>query len=125
MRPIAFVIVAASILACGAQALRPHPAQAIPMFAKRTGASCELCHTVFPGMTNYGMMVMMSDFSPLPYHAAQDPGFFSVVLAEQYDSNPDGSPPPPKLFADNIGILSGGFLGPNVTYYLEQHIVDG
>jgi mono/diheme cytochrome c family protein len=99
--------------------------QAIPMFAKRTGASCELCHTVFPGMTNYGMMVMMSDFSPLPYHAAQDPGFASVILAEQYSSNPDGSPPPPKLFTDNLGILSGGYLGPNFTYYLEQHIVDG
>ncbi|MBV8222647.1 MAG: cytochrome c [Candidatus Eremiobacteraeota bacterium] len=95
------------------------------MFAKRTGASCELCHTVFPGMTNYGMMVMMSDFSPLPYHEAENPGFLSVVLAETYQSNPDGSPLPPKLYTDNIGILSGGFLGPNATYYLEQHVVDG
>ncbi|HME81768.1 MAG TPA: cytochrome c [Candidatus Eremiobacteraceae bacterium] len=125
VRPVAFVIVAASILACGAQALRPHPAQAIPMFAKRTGASCELCHTVFPGMTTYGMMVMMSDFSALPYHAGENPGFVSVVLSEQYLSNPDGDPPPPKLFTDNLGLLSGGFVGPNFTYYLEQHIVDG
>lgn len=125
LRPVALIVIIASALAWGLSALRPQPVQAIPMFAKRTGASCELCHTVFPGMTNYGMMVMMSDFSPLPYHAAQDPGFASVVLAEQYSSNPDGAPPPPKLFTDNLGILSGGFLGPNFTYYLEQHIVDG
>jgi mono/diheme cytochrome c family protein len=121
---VALVTVVAAI-AWGAQALRPQPVQAIPMFAKRTGASCELCHTVFPGMTNYGMMVMMSDFAPLPYHAAQDPGFASVILAEQYSSNPDGNPAPPKLFTDNLGILSGGYFGPNFTYYLEQHIVDG
>ena len=118
------IIVVASALAWGAEALRPQPVQAIPMFAKRTGASCELCHTVFPGMTNYGMMVMMSDFAPLPYHAAQDPGFVSFVFSEQYLSNPDGSPPPPKLFTDNLGLLAGGFAGPHFTYYLEQHVVD-
>lgn len=94
------------------------------MFAKQTGASCQLCHTVFPGMTNYGMMVMMSDFSPLPYHSAEYTGFTSIVLSEQYLSNPDGSPPPPKLFTDNVGLLSGGFLGPHFNYYVEQHIVD-
>jgi len=119
------IVIVASALAWGAQALRPQPVQAIPLFAKRTGASCELCHTVFPGMTNYGMMVMMSDFAPLPYHAAQYPGFISFVFSEQYLSNPDGAPPPPKLFTDNLGLLAGGFAGPHFTYYLEQHIVDG
>ena len=119
------IVIVASALAWGAQALRPQPVQAIPLFAKRTGASCDLCHTVFPGMTNYGMMVMMSDFSPLPYHAAQYPGFVSFVFSEQYLSNPDGEPPPPKLFTDNLGLLAGGFAGPHFTYYLEQHIVDG
>src|SRR5579872_6734762 len=94
------------------------------MFAKRTGASCELCHTVFPGMTNYGMMVMMSNFSMLPYHGG-DPGFTSFVFEEQYLSNPDGNPAPPKLHTENLGILNGGFFGPHFTYYLEQHVVDG
>jgi mono/diheme cytochrome c family protein len=107
------------------EGLRPPPAQAIPMFAKRTGASCELCHTVFPGMTNYGMMVMMSDFSPLPYHGGGDPGFTSLIFDQQYLSNPDGSPAPPKFHTDNLGFLNGGFIGPNFTYYLEQHVVDG
>ncbi len=41
-----------------------------------------------------------------------------IVVSEQYLSK--GNPPPPKLFTDNLGILSGGFLGPNFTYYLEQ-----
>ena len=105
-----------------ASALRPQPAQAIPMFADRTGASCEVCHTVFPGMTNYGMMVMMSNFSMLPYEAAENPGLTSLIWEEQYDSNPDAGVP--KLHTQNLGFLSGGFLGPHVTYYLEQHWID-
>lgn len=115
----------ASGVTWAAQSLRPQPAQAIPMFAKRTGASCELCHTVFPGMSNYGMMVMMSNFTMLPYHSAQDTGLTSFVVEENYLSNPDGTPPPPKLFLGNFGILNGGFIGPHFNYYLEQHIVDG
>ena len=104
---------------------RPEPAQAIPLFADRTGASCELCHTVFPGMTNYGMMVMMSNMSMLPYHRATPTGFTALVFDQQYASDPDGSPPPPKFHTDNLGFLSGGFIGPHFTYYLEQHVVDG
>jgi mono/diheme cytochrome c family protein len=113
--------VAATVWAAGA--LRPAPAQAIPMFALRTGASCELCHTVFPGMTNYGMMVMMSDFAMLPHDAAHSPGIASIVFAEEYDSNPDAGIP--KLHTDNLGFLSGGFIANNFTYYVEQHVVDG
>ena len=119
------VTVVATLVAWGMQALRPQSVLAIPMFAKRTGASCELCHTVFPGMSNYGMMVMMSDFSMLPYHGGGNPGFTSLVYEEQYLSNPDGNPAPPKLHTENLGILNGGFIGPHFTYYLEQHVVDG
>jgi len=102
---------------------RPEPAQAIPMFALRTGASCELCHTVFPGMTNYGMMVMMSDFAMLPHDAAHATGVTSFVFAEEYSSSPD--PSVPKLHTENLGLLSGGFIGRDFTYYLEQHVIDG
>lgn len=121
---VVFIAILSLAVVWLSEALRPPPAQAIPMFAKRTGASCELCHTVFPGMTNYGMMVMMSDFSMLPYHGGNT-GFTSLVFDEQYLSNPDGSPPPPKFHTDNFGFLNGGFIGPNFTYYLEQHVVDG
>jgi len=106
-------------------ALRPAPAQAIPMLADRTGASCELCHTVFPGMTNYGMMVMMSNFSMTPYHAGGPTGFTSLVFEQQYVSSPDDGPPLPRFHTDNLGFLSGGYLGPNFTYYIEQHVIDG
>src|SRR5438105_321350 len=79
--------VAASIWAT--EVLKPEPAQAIPMFALRTGASCSLCHTAFPGMTNYGMMVMMSNFAMLPHDAAHSQGFTSLIYAEEFDSAPD------------------------------------
>lgn len=103
--------------------MKPEPAQAIPMFALRTGASCDLCHSTFPGMTNYGMMVMMSNFSMLPHDAAHSPGFTSLVFSEGFDSAPD--PGVPKLHTDNLGFLSGGFVGKDFTYYLEQHVIDG
>ena len=125
-------VVATAALGCAVSvgvwavaALRPAPASAIPMLADRTGASCELCHTVFPGMTNYGMMVMMSNFAMTPYHAGTPTGFTSLVFEQQYLSNPDGDPPPPKFHTDNLGFLSAGFLGPNFTYYVEQHVIDG
>jgi mono/diheme cytochrome c family protein len=105
------------------QFAKPEPAQAIPMFALRTGASCDLCHTTFPGMTNYGMMVMMSNLSMLPHDAAHNPGFTSLVFSEQFTSAPDSGVP--KLHTDNLGFLSGGFVGKDFTYYLEQHVIDG
>jgi mono/diheme cytochrome c family protein len=92
------------------------------MFAIRTGASCDLCHTTFPGMTNYGMMVMMSNFAMLPHDAAHSPGFTSLVFAEEFDSAPDLGVP--KLHTDNLGFLSGGFVGKDFTYYVEQHEID-
>lgn len=103
--------------------IKPEPAQAIPMFAARTGASCDLCHTVFPGMTNYGMMVMMSNFSMLPHDAAHSAGITSLVIAEEFTSAPDSGVP--KLHTENFGFLSGGFVGKDFTYYLEQHEIDG
>lgn len=102
--------------------LRPEPAQAIPMFALRTGASCNLCHTTFPGMTNYGMMVMMSNLSMLPHDAVHKTSFASLVFAEAFDSSPDAGVP--KLHTENLGFLSGGFFGKDFTYYLEQHEID-
>ena len=103
--------------------MKPEPAQAIPMFAIKTGASCDLCHSTFPGMTNYGMMVMMSNFAMLPHDAAHSGGISSLVFAEEFDSSPDAGVP--KLHTDNLGFLSGGFVGKDFTYYLEQHVVDG
>jgi len=95
------------------------------MLANRTGASCELCHTVFPGMTNYGMMVMMSNFSMTPYVAGRSTGFTSLVFEQDYNSSIDDDPAPPKFHTDNLGFLSGGYFGPHFTYYLEQHVIDG
>ncbi|HVA34035.1 MAG TPA: hypothetical protein VNG31_07780, partial [Candidatus Baltobacteraceae bacterium] len=43
-------------------------ADAVPPFANGQGVSCELCHTTFPGMTRYGMMVMMTNFQILNRH---------------------------------------------------------
>jgi mono/diheme cytochrome c family protein len=120
----ALAMLAASVAAAvwATEFMRPEPAQAIPMFASRTGASCDLCHTTFPGMTNYGMMVMMSNFAMLPHDAAYNPGLTSLVFSESFDSAPDTGVP--KLHTENLGFLSGGFVGKDFAYYLEQHVID-
>src|ERR1700694_4779050 len=76
-------------------------------------------------MTNYGMMVMMSNFSMTPYHPATPTGFTSLVFEQDYVSSPDDHPPLARFHTDNLAFLSGGYFGPHFTYYLEQHVIDG
>lgn len=97
-------------------------AEAIPVFANGQGVSCEACHTTFPGMTRYGMMVMMTNFQILKRHL-QDQAL--PVAARLYITshlaNHDRSG---STTVSDLSLLSGGFLGRNFTYYAEQHVID-
>ena len=98
------------------------PARAVPVFANGQGVSCETCHTTFPGMTRYGMMVMMTNFQILNRHL-QDQAlpisarlYIQSVLANQDH--------PGTTIVQDLSLLGGGFLGRNFTWYAEQHIID-
>jgi mono/diheme cytochrome c family protein len=97
-------------------------ADAVPVFANGQGVSCETCHTTFPGMTRYGMMVMMTNFQILQRHL-QDQAL--PVAARLYiTSYLANHNQPASTTVSDLSLLSGGFLGRNFTYYLEQHIID-
>ena len=98
-------------------------AEAIPVFANGQGVSCETCHTTFPGMTRYGMMVMMSNFQILN-HQLQDqalPISVRLYITSAFgNKNVKGS-----TQVSDLSILSGGFLGKDFTWYNEQHVISG
>lgn len=50
------------ILVTGAL-LTPLAAQAVPSFARQTGLSCAMCHTVFPQLTPYGRMFKLQGYT--------------------------------------------------------------
>ncbi|MFN2449991.1 MAG: c-type cytochrome [Candidatus Baltobacteraceae bacterium] len=97
-------------------------ASAIPVFANGQGVSCETCHTTFPGMTRYGMSVMMTNFQILNRHL-QDQAL--PVSARLYITSLLGNGDHPgSTTVDDLSLLAGGFLGRNFTWYGEQHVID-
>ncbi len=97
-------------------------ARAVPVFANGQGVSCEECHTTFPGMTPYGMMVMMTNFQTLNRHLQDQALPFAVrAYVTSYLANKDR---PGALMVSDLSLLGGGFLGRNFTWYLEQHAID-
>jgi mono/diheme cytochrome c family protein len=97
-------------------------ADAVPVFANGQGVSCELCHTTFPGMTRYGMMVMMTNFQILKQHLQDQALPISARLyIQSILANKDH---PGSTTVSDLSLLSGGFLGRNFTWYNEQHVID-
>ncbi len=97
-------------------------AEAVPVFANGQGVSCETCHTTFPGMTRYGMMVMMTNFQILNRHAQDQALPISVRL--YVDSVLGTTDQKGSTQLGDLSLLGGGFFGKNFTWYAEQHIVD-
>lgn len=98
-------------------------AGAVPVFANGQGISCETCHTTFPGMTPYGMMTMMTNFQNLDWKKQRQA--FPFAVRSQIVSFLGNSDHPQQTLVNTLSILGGGFLGKNITWYMEQPIVDG
>ncbi len=97
-------------------------AEAIPVFANGQGVSCQTCHTTFPGMTRYGMMVMMSNFQILDRHA-QDQAL-PIAVRMYVDSVLGTTDQKGYVQMSDLSLLAGGFLGKDFTWYAEQHVID-
>ncbi len=96
-------------------------ARAVPVFANGQGVSCEECHTTFPGMTPYGMMVMMTNFQTLNRHLQDQALPFAVrAYVTSYLANKQQ---PGSLMVSDLSLLGAGFIGQNFTWYLEQHAI--
>jgi mono/diheme cytochrome c family protein len=102
--------------------LAPTAAFAVPVFANGQGVSCETCHTTFPGMTRYGMSVMMTNFQILNEHLQNQA---LPISARLYITSMLGnSQHKTSTMVDDLSLLGGGFMGRNFTWYAEQHVID-
>lgn len=97
-------------------------AEAIPVFANGQGVSCETCHSTFPGMSRYGMMVMMTNFQILNRRSQDQALPVSVRL--YLDSVLGTTDQKGSTQVGDLSLLGGGFLGRNFTWYAEQHVID-
>ena len=97
-------------------------AQAIPVFANGQGVSCETCHTTIPGMTRYGMMVMMTNFQILN-RSSQDQAL-PIGVRLYVDSALTSADQKGFIQVGDLSLLGGGFLGKDFTWYAEQHVID-
>jgi mono/diheme cytochrome c family protein len=97
-------------------------AEAIPVFANGQGVSCQTCHTTFPGMTRYGMMVMMSNFQILD-RRSQDQAL-PVAVRMYVDGVLGTGDQKGYVQMSDLSLLAGGFLGKDFSWYAEQHVID-
>lgn len=96
-------------------------ASALPVFAHRYGFSCQQCHTTVPQLNAFGEYFRDHGFK-LPNGRGAFPVAVKVNLAYGSDPDPAGLP---KAVVDEIEVLSGGTLGNNTSYFIEQYAVDG
>ena len=98
-------------------------ASALPIFAHRYGYSCQACHTVVPHLNAFG-----EEFLEHGYRIAglkAKPAFPLAIrtnLAFSSDPDPTGLP---KGIVDEVEGLLGGAIGPHLSYFFEQYLVDG
>lgn len=115
---------ASAALICAAAVLFfPPKAQALPVFAHRYGFSCQQCHTIVPQLNGFGEAFAANGFRLNVPSRGVVPVAVKVNL--QYTGDKDTEQNLPKGVVDEIEVLSGGRLGNNTSYFVEQYVVDG
>lgn len=112
-------------LALGATAAR---AEAIPLFARQYGVSCEKCHSVIPHLNAFGAAFMGYGYripgvrpaSAFPISAKAN----LVASSEDQGDGPNGHGLP-KAIVDEIETFTSGAIGSRASYLVEQYVVDG
>ena len=115
-----FLAVSAMLLAMLTHGSR---AQALPIFAHRYGFTCQACHTVVPHLNTFGQQFMARGYRIEGFAAKPVfPVAARTNLAYSGDPDPIGLP---KGILDEVELLSAGAVGPHVSYFVEQYVVDG
>jgi len=99
------------------------PARALPVFAHRFGLSCEACHTTVPHLNAFG-----EAFRDRGFQLATSRRPLAIPVAAKFNlayssTSDDGGLP--KAMVDELELLTGGHAGRNVSYFVEQYVIDG
>jgi hypothetical protein len=98
------------------------PASATSIFARQYGFSCERCHTIVPELNTFGQNFKINGYRIAGKPVAHTLPLSSSVLTT-YESGGSGSRA--HVGVDEWRLQSGGALGPALTYYIEQYVIDG
>lgn len=96
MKKILFTVSAFALLAVGSVALIPTEAEAIPVFARKYGMSCNSCHTMFPKLTKMGVA-----FRERGFRFAEGKDDFDMQ-SEQGKNMDSGDASPSAVFASSF-----------------------
>jgi hypothetical protein len=116
-------------LAAGlAAALRPAPAQAIPLFAHQYDVTCAKCHSVIPHLNEFGAAFLAYGYripGVKPGPAFPISGKINLLdSSENQGDGPNGAGLP-KAIVDEVELFTAGAIGNRASYLVEQYAVDG
>ncbi len=106
----------------------PKSALAIPVLANgQGGVNCGLCHTAVPHLNSYGRYVLMTNFSRGLNSHLQMMQNRSLPVALEVTANASNPRDPllPSVRSAIVQFLSGGFIGPKVSYFASVPLVTG
>jgi hypothetical protein len=112
-----FFVVLAGVLALSA------PALGLPVFAHRYGYSCQVCHTTVPHLNAFGLTFRHNGYR-IPGRRATPVFPIAAKVNLQYSSTHDPSGLPAAVL-DELELLTGGHTGKNLSYFVEQYVIDG
>ncbi|MGC8861798.1 MAG: hypothetical protein ACP5R5_03370 [Armatimonadota bacterium] len=103
------------------------PSEAIPVFARKYGYNCTMCHSAFPRLNDYGLRYRQNGYQ-LPGREnedinvlqAQAPFAGRTSVGYNYDRirNVPGETSVNQFQANGLDILSGGLFRRNVGYFM-------
>ncbi|MDQ2991499.1 MAG: hypothetical protein M3R30_01605 [Candidatus Eremiobacteraeota bacterium] len=103
-------------------------ASAIPVFANgQGGVNCGLCHSAVPYLNSYGRYVLMTNFSKGLNKHLQMMQNRSLPVALEVTANASNPRDPllPNVSSAIVQLLSGGFVGSDVSYFASVPVVTG
>ncbi len=97
------------------------PAQAIPVFARKYGFNCTMCHSSFPRLNDWGQRYRQNGYQ-LPGRESEEktvlqspaPVAFRTSAGYNYDSASNLR----HFQLNGLDVLSGGLLGANIGYFM-------
>lgn len=100
----------------------PAGASATSIFARQYGLSCTSCHTIVPQLNTFGQNFKSNGYRIAGTSATRALPLSASMLSIYEKSGDDNRT---KVQLDELRLQSGGALGPAVTYYIEQYVIDG
>jgi hypothetical protein len=105
----------------------PTPANAIPVFARKYGFECTMCHSNFPRLNDFGQRFRQNGYQ-LPGRENEEktvletpaPIAFRATAGYNRDEfkNTPGSTDVSEFQISSLDLLSGGLIGENIGYFL-------